>query len=185
VGVAVILASRGFELRLVRTRVLPLVALGAVAFLLLPGSLRARVTTLSPGTNTPAAYSLHIRQQFSSDAKKIIAAHPWAGIGIGNYASATSTATDPTDDPHEVLLLQAAEGGYGLAALFILLVLGSVFVLFKTMRRAPLGVAAAAVVIATGVHGLVDVYWVRGTPVLGWLLIGMACGELARLRRVS
>jgi hypothetical protein len=31
-------------------------------------------------------------------------------------------------------------------------------------------------------HGLVDVYWVRGTPILGWLLVGMACGGLLKLR---
>lgn len=180
VGVAIILVFRGFEFRLLRTRVLPLAVVGVVTFMLLPGSLRARVTTLSPGTNTPAAYSLHIRQQYSADAKKIIAAHPWAGIGVGNYALATSGASSPTDDPHEVLLLQAAEGGYGLAALFVLLVVGSGYVLFKTMRSIPIGVAAAAVLIATAVHGLVDVYWVRGTPVLGWLLVGMACGEVTR-----
>ena len=28
-------------------------------------------------------------------------------------------------------------------------------------------------------HGLVDVYWVRVTPVLGWLLVGMVCGLYA------
>jgi hypothetical protein len=26
-------------------------------------------------------------------------------------------------------------------------------------------------------HGLVDIYWVRGTPVLGWLLVGMALAQ--------
>ena len=62
---------------------------------------------------------------------------------------------------------------------FVLLVLGSAIALFTKMRRIPLAAAAAAVLLATAVHGLVDVYWVRGTPVLGWLLVGMACGEFA------
>ena len=53
------------------------------------------------------------------------------------------------------------------------------------MRRAgaAVAVAAAAVLLSTVAHGMVDVYWVRGTPVLGWLLVGMACGELALRRR--
>ena len=50
------------------------------------------------------------------------------------------------------------------------------------MRRVEVGVVAAAVLLATVAHGMVDIYWVRGTPVLGWLLVGMACGVYA-LRR--
>ena len=54
----------------------------------------------------------------------------------------------------------------------------------------PLAPAAAGVLLATVAHGLVDVYWVRGTPVLGWLLVGMVvrgrsggpCGAPARRR---
>jgi hypothetical protein len=42
---------------------------------------------------------------------------------------------------------------------------------------------AAAVLLATVAHGLVDVYWVRGTPVLGWLLVGMAFGCAWSARR--
>ena len=45
------------------------------------------------------------------------------------------------------------------------------FVLFR-LRRIALAPAAAAIVVSTAAHGLVDVYWVRGTPVLGWLLVG-------------
>jgi len=82
-----------------------------------------------------------------------------------------------------VLLLQAAEGGYGLAVSFVLLVVGSTIALFTRMRGMPLAAAAAAVLLATVIHGLVDVYWVRGTPLLGWLLVGMACGEFARQRQ--
>jgi hypothetical protein len=50
------------------------------------------------------------------------------------------------------------------------------------MRQIDVGPAAAGVLIATVAHGLVDVYWVRGTPILGWLLVGMACGRLMKLR---
>jgi len=39
---------------------------------------------------------------------------------------------------------------------------------------------AAAVLVATAAHGLVDVYWVRGTPLLGWLIVGMVCGLVSK-----
>ena len=78
-----------------------------------------------------------------------------------------------------MLLLQAAEGGYVLAAAFVLLILGSVLALYR-MRAVELAPAAAAVLVATFAHGLVDVYWVRVTPVLSWLLVGMVCGLYGR-----
>ena len=79
------------------------------------------------------------------------------------------------DDPHNVLLLQAAEGGYLLAAGFVLVIAGSLLALFR-MRSIELAPVAAGVLLSTAAHGLVDVYWVRGTPVLSWLLVGMVCG---------
>jgi hypothetical protein len=183
VGVVVISLFTGLAARLVRRRVVLLAAVGLVAFLLMPSSLRTRVTTLSAGQTSTAAYSLFIRQEYSTDAKAIIARHPWTGVGIGNYTQADSHGVQPTDDPHEVLYLQAAEGGYGLAVSFVVLVAGTAIALFTRMRRVPVAAAAAGVLLATAVHGLVDVYWVRGTPVLGWLLVGMACGELMRQRQ--
>jgi hypothetical protein len=53
------------------------------------------------------------------------------------------------------------------------------------MRQIDVAPAAAGILIATVAHGLVDVYWVRGTPVLGWLLVGMVCGGLARRREAQ
>lgn len=183
IGMVVIGLFTGVAARLVRRRIVVLAALGLVVFMLMPNSLRSRVTTLSAGTSSTAAYTLTIRQQFSRDAEAIIRRHPWTGVGIGNYARADSQSAQPTDDPHEVILLQAAEGGYGLALSFVLLIAGTAAVLFKRMRGLPLAAAAAAVLLATAIHGLVDVYWVRGTPVLAWLLVGMACGEFLRQRQ--
>jgi hypothetical protein len=87
----------------------------------------------------------------------------------------------PVLDPHQVLLQQEAEGGYIFGAAFVVLVGGAMLAL-RRMRQVDVAAAAAGVLIATVAHGLVDVYWVRGTPVLGWLLVGMACGGLSRLR---
>jgi O-antigen ligase len=182
VGLVVISLFTGAAARLVRRRIVILGMLALVVFFLMPSSLRTRVTTLSAGTSSTAAYTLTIRQQYWADARQIIREHRWTGIGVGNYTKADSQSQQPSDDPHEVLFLQAAEGGYGLAVSFVLLILGVTVALFARMRGMPIAAAAAAVLIATFVHGLVDVYWVRGTPLLGWLLVGMACGQFVRQR---
>jgi membrane-bound metal-dependent hydrolase YbcI (DUF457 family) len=83
-----------------------------------------------------------------------------------------------------VLLLQAAEGGYAFAVSFMLLIVGT-FVVLRKMGHVDVAAAAAGVLIATVVHGLVDVYWVRGTPILSWLLVGMACGGFMKLHQTS
>jgi membrane-bound metal-dependent hydrolase YbcI (DUF457 family) len=79
-------------------------------------------------------------------------------------------------------LLEAAEGGYLFAASFIFLILGAAFALWR-LRRVELAAVATAVLLATAAHGLVDVYWVRGTPILGFLLVGMVCALAAQRRR--
>lgn len=182
IGLAVLLVIQASRTRMLLTRALPVVGVAAVAFALLPPSVQERVTTFSAGTDTPAAYAISIREEQAEDARRIIAEHPWTGVGIGNYYAGDPAKGTQADDPHQVLLLQAAEGGYVLAASFVVLVLGACFALGR-MRRLDIAPAAAAVLFATAAHGLVDIYWVRGTPVLGWLLVGMACGVLARQRR--
>ena len=184
IGLAVIVVVQG-QARPLLTRVIPLLLLTVGVFALMPASLRARVTTLRAGTNTPAAYSLRIRQGLSADARQIIRAHPVTGIGVGNYLQADRASQTPADDPHEVLLLEAAEGGYGFAATFVMLIVGTSLILLRQMRGTAIACAALAVLIATATHGLVDVYWVRGTPVLGWLLVGMTCGDLMRRRQLG
>jgi hypothetical protein len=160
------------------------VILGALlAFALLPNSIQNRFTNFSASASTlsgnyaPGSYALYIRQQYTRDAHLIIDAHPWTGIGVGNYLAGDPTQDTQTGDPHDVILLQAAEGGYGFAAAFVLLILGSLLALRRLGRAVELAPVAAAVLLSTVAHGLVDIYWVRGTPVLGWLLVGMACGS--------
>jgi hypothetical protein len=150
-----------------------------VAYALLPVSLQNRLTTFTPGTTSTAAYSLHIRQEYVSDAERLIGKHPIAGIGVGNYFAGDPQKLTAATDPHNVLLLQAAEGGYGFAASFVILIAGVAFVL-RRMVGVETAAAAAGVLLATVAHGLVDVYWVRGTPLLGWLLVGTACALFAQ-----
>jgi hypothetical protein len=148
----------------------------------LPTSLQTRLTTLTPGVSSRSAYALYVRQQYTANAKRIISAHPVVGIGVGNYLAGNPRNLTQTTDPHDVLLLQAAEGGYIFALSFVLLVAGAAIALRK-MRHVDVAAAAAGVLLATVAHGLVDVYWVRGTPMLSWLLVGMACGGFVKLRQ--
>ena len=164
------------------SRAVVLAALAFGTFVLLPAALQARLTTFSPGTGSPGAYALSIRQQYRTDAEHIIAAHPLVGIGVGNYYAGNPYRGTPTTDPHDVLLLQAAEGGYLFAVSFVLLIFGCVLALGK-MRNVDIAPAAVGVLLATAVHGLVDVYWVRGTPIFSWLLVGMVCGRFVSLQR--
>ena len=181
VGAAVLLALQESRARALFTRVSVVLLLALVTYAVLPASLQQRLTTFSAGRSSRAAYALEIRQQYAHDAVRIIKSHPLVGIGVGNYFAGTYGAGTLTTDPHDVLLLQAAEGGYAFAASFILLIVGVALVL-RRIRGAPLAPVAAGIFMATFAHGLVDVYWVRATPVLGWLLVGMACGEFARHR---
>ena len=57
------------------------------------------------------------------------------------------------------------------------------FLALVRMRSIALAPVAAGVLLSTAAHGLVDVYWVRGTPVLSWLLVGMVCGLYATRHR--
>lgn len=178
IGVAVIsLVGATRDPRVVIPRTLLLVLAALVAYQLLPADVQSRVTSYS-SAGTVNNYPIYAREQYVHDAERLIAQHPWTGIGVGNY-STTDPTTGTTTDPHNVLLLQAAEGGYLFAVSFIVLVGGVAFVLWR-LRDTELAAAAAAVLLATVAHGLVDVYWVRGTPVLGWLLAGMVCGLAVR-----
>ena len=181
-GIFVILALQESRVRTIFARLSIVALLAFASYALIPASLQTRLTTFAPGVGSPGAYALHIRQQYATDAVKIIKAHPYLGIGVGNYLAGSAEGGTQATDPHDVLLLQAAEGGYLFAAAFLVLVVGVVLAL-RRMRQVDVAVAAAGVFVATVSHGLTDVYWVRGTPVLSWLLVGMACGGLARLQR--
>jgi hypothetical protein len=163
-------------------RLIPVAIVAAVAFFALPASFQTRVTTFQGSLTSKAAYPIFLRHHYTADAAKIISAHPFTGVGIGDYAAADAQSIFAVNDPHEVLYLQAAEGGYGFAVSFVILV-GLTFLAMRRMKGVELAPIAAGVLVATVVHGLADVYWVRGTPVLGWMLVGMACGELYRRRR--
>lgn len=180
VGVAVLsvmLGGRSRQMLIART--VMILVLGVVVYQFLPGDVTAHLTDFSGAGSSSNAYNIDIRYQYDHDAEALIAAHPWTGIGVGNYLAGSVADGTQTTDPHDVILLEAAEGGYLFAASFLLLIGGAALALWR-LRRVELAPAAAAVLLATVAHGLVDVYWVRGLPVLGFLLVGMVCGLAAR-----
>ena len=196
VGIAVLLGLRFLHSpRQAITTGVVIVAIAVAAFELMPSSAQAFITTYqtqvtntnyqTETANIHAAWNIRYRQHYWHDALSIIRAHPWLGVGVGSYADADLSLQPPPGafsaaDPHDVLLLQAAEGGWAFAGSFVVLILGTAIALLR-LRRVELAPVALAVVLATVTHGLLDVYWVRGTPVLGWLLVGMVC--VTALRR--
>jgi len=175
IGITVIVLMRGLPARQMAIRIAPVLVAAGLTFAVIPATDQERLTTFSAGTTTKAEYSIWYRDQYAADARRIIEANRWTGVGVGNYGAADASSFTPVDDPHNVLLLQAAEGGYLLAAGFILVIGGSLLALVR-MRSIELAPVAAGVLLSTAAHGVVDVYWVRGTPVLSWLLVGMVCG---------
>ena len=182
VGVLVLsLMLGGRSRRILIARTLVILLTGVVAYPLLPSGITARFTSFSGAAGTAGAYAIDVRAEYYHDAEQLIAQHPWSGIGVGNYLAGSAAEGTLTDDPHEVLLLEAAEGGYVFAASFVLLIAGIALALWR-LRHNELVPVAMAVLLATLAHGLVDVYWVRATPVLGFLLAGMACGLVTQRR---
>ena len=172
----------GARRRIIVTRTLALVVIGAAIYPFLPGDVTSRLTSYTTTVGATGSYAIDLRQEYAKDAEQLISQHPWTGVGVGNYIAGNPANFTSTTDPHDVILLEAAEGGYLFAASFVLLILGAAFALWR-LRRVELAAVAAAVLLATAAHGLVDVYWVRGTPILGFLLVGMVCGLAAQRRR--
>ena len=182
-GTAVIFLAQG--VRTPRQTIIRVAVVGALViaiFQFMPANVRTRITSFSSVGSTSAAYTVRVRETYASDALRIVRAYPWFGVGVGSYLTGVQEfhLTSSTD-PHDVVLLQAAEGGWAFAGSFVVLVLGGVLALIR-LRRIDLAPAALGVLVATVAHGLVDVYWVRGTPILSWLLVGMVCAGAYRAR---
>ncbi len=153
-------------------RAVPLVVVVGLLYAVLPVAEQARLR----GDTTAVEYSDQVRRDYTADAQTVIGAHPVVGVGIGDYLAGSIDDLTLTDDPHNVFLLEAAEGGFLLLAAFVVLQLGGLVVVFRMRRRTPWALPAIAVQVAVLAHSTLDVYWVRGTPVLGFLLIGLALG---------
>lgn len=180
VGVVVLLVAKPGMTRL-RTvaYVLPAALVFFTVYSALPDDVKARTSTFSAsaandGVSAEGASTIVIRQQYRIDAQRIIRQHPLRGVGVGNYLAGEEDLGTRTSDPHNFLLLEAAEGGLPTAAALVALLVGSGVLMWR--RRSDTELAPVALAMQAGLltHGLVDVYWVRGTPVVGWVLVGAA-----------
>ena len=156
-----------------------------LAYSLLPPDAQERLSTIESrgpltGSLSAGEYTIALREEYRRDAYQIISAQPLLGVGIGNYLAGDLSRGTLTDNPHNVLLLESAEGGLPLGGALTLLLVGSMVILVRIRRQTPLAALAASVQAASIVHGLLDIYWVRGTPTLGWLLIGAAIADAHR-----
>jgi hypothetical protein len=184
VGLAVLLLMHPGRDRLRFVALLiPVAAVAAGAFALLPNAAQERNTSFDVGTDSRAAYSLEIRERFRTEAWQMVHAEPMFGTGVGKYVDGVDGIRPTTTDPHQVLLFQTVEGGYPFAVAFVVLIVGSAGVVALRGRGTLLGPAGVALLLATVGHGLVDVYWVRGTPVLSWLVMGMVLGQMALAKK--
>jgi O-antigen ligase len=133
-------------------------------------STAAQVRLLDTSASTD--YALEQRTLFQADALDTFRAHPWLGIGVGNYQG--GPRVPGIVDPHNVLYLTGAEGGVLLLAGFTAMFVVALWAAYRSVRLTRLGVVALAVQISTMVHGQADVYWVRGTPMPAFVLLGAA-----------
>lgn len=156
-----------------RSRVAATVGVAAVFAIIalqwvVPDSLRERLLNRSAA----GKYNTDIRGVFIDDAIMQWRVNEWAGVGIGQYRHQLGALDNvATNDPHNVFVLALVEGGWPLLLGFSVFIIGT-FVWLLTRRPSPLVAAAIAVQVSTVVHAFYDVYWVRGTPVIGWILVG-------------
>ena len=163
----------------------PLALALGIGYAVLPQDSQERVGTFTTRggatqSDMEAASTIKLRQDYRTDALRSIAAHPFTGVGVGQYIGGTVAKGTQTNNPHNVVLLEAVEGGYPLALASVALLVGSCVLVFRRRQQTPLAAVALAVQVSTITHGMVDVYWVRGTPTLGWLLVGAALADAAR-----
>jgi hypothetical protein len=173
--------------------IVPLVLVCVVGYFVVPNSLQARVrstfasdkipsgvgqSNLLPGDLPSSQYTVQLRTIFRHEGITLVKQHPIFGVGVGDYLTGNPTDLTRTSDPHDVLLLDAGEGGVPDLALFLVMLAGTGIVMVRRRKFSPWAGPALALQAAILTHGLVDVYWVRGTPVIGWLLVGMALNPL-------
>ncbi|MGY1779788.1 O-antigen ligase family protein [Geodermatophilus sp. SYSU D01036] len=182
VGIVVVLLLRGLgSWRRTLAAVVPLVVLVVVGYRLLPDEVLSRTTDFSTGAAgtsmgdlTAAQYSVALRETYADQGWQLVDANPVFGVGPGNYRTGIPGQDSYTIDPHNLAIRTAGDVGYPGLIAFGLLVVGTALVAYRRRRVNPYVAVALAVQAAVIVHGFVDVYWVRGTPVLPWLLLGMA-----------
>lgn len=175
VALAVVAIVRGPGRRLRDVSVIALISGAlAAAYNVLPKDQQDRLLDVQPGTDEAS----RIRTDYATDAIGIFRENRWFGVGPGNYNGGPLEPNTP--DPHNVTLLTAAEGGVVMVLGAAVLLCATAWLLLRRARHDRVVLMALAVQVGTVVHGVVDVYWVRNTPVLSWFLVGAALALCTR-----
>ena len=186
IGCVVLLLVRGLG-TWKRTAAAGIALVGVVvgAYVAVPTDIQARVGSIfsnteasdeagdpKTGLQKSLEYNVELRKVYREDGLNLIREHPFVGVGLGNYV--TGFAETTTVDPHNVLIRTAADGGIPYLLLFGVFVVGTGLAVFSRLNKSPWAGAALALQASLLTHGMVDVYWVRGTPVIGWVVVGLA-----------
>lgn len=128
-----------------------------------------------------SSHTLTFRQEQWEIAKIGFRRHPWTGVGYANFSTLSQTLSQyrPHEDPHNVAFRFAAELGIvGLAAftiLFIVIYYYCYAVIKKEtdqeLRWFEIGLWAS--LIAYLIHGMFDIFWVRGTGSYFWIFVSL------------
>ncbi len=200
-------AALGIMSMLVSRRTAAIVALGALltsaalllnSFHVLPPSLVERATNFLPYVGawdiarveiTPQSFALVERLAHWRAAWLMFAAHPWSGVGFGNYAVAYPAValpdwTDPLGHAHNYYLNVLAELGLGGLLAYLALWGAALRMAWQAIRRnhgLERGIAAGilGMFIHLSVHNFVDNLYVHGL----YLQIAVGLGLLAVLAR--
>ena len=111
-------------------------------------------------------------------------AHPWFGIGAGNFEYAVGTIVPGVRTHANNAYLQAfAEGGVVLGAATAAALLMPLVLFARAARSSSLVLGAFASCVAFALHQFLDdLLFFPKVGGLYWLIVGLAAGEIARLR---
>ncbi len=118
--------------------------------------------------------TLDQRALLRADALERWHANP-IGNGVGTYVPQVAQLSQlRSNDPHNVFVLCLYEGGIPLLVAFVLLCLVPVFLVIRRSRFSWIHALAVAVPVSLLVRSYFDIYWVRATPTLCWVILGAA-----------
>lgn len=171
-AVAVVLAIAG--VRAGRSRLLaagiPLVA--GIAAVLIAGGDIARFWSTSSELQPEG---LGTRAQLWSAAYRLWAAHPWLGIGAGNYELELSRVGYPElrTHPNGEYLQALVEGGIPLLAALVWATLQPIWSLWRSASRHPLAIGAIGALCGLAAHQLLDgMTFFPKVGAMAWILTG-------------
>jgi O-antigen ligase len=113
--------------------------------------------------------------------------HPWLGIGAGNYEYAVGSLVPGVRTHANNAYLQAlAEGGIPLAAATAAALLAPLVLFARDARKSSLILGALASCTAFALHqGVDDLLFFPKVGGLFFIIVGLAAGEIARLRATA